>query len=474
MANRGRGEVEQSQPWPWQILASAGLLAASLLLFWPGVAPFDAVDQYRQVLSGVYYDWHPPAMARLWRLLHPLLPGAAPMLIVQMAGYWLGLGLLAQGARGARGWAILAVGAFPPLLGWQGVVLKDGQMVAALTLACGLIGCWRLRGRPTPWPALLAAGLCIAYATLVRANAVFATVPLAALLLPPTRPRMAKAAAVLLAIPTLLAASGAFNHTVFAARDSGAQRIEAIWDLAAIAVRTGDTTDVSPGELAALKTARCIKPLFWDPLGEVPACEAAIDRLTRRPPGALYLDLAKAAARHPLAYLGHRLAHLNSTERWLVSFHWPFGGVSQRSESNSLGLTDPWTHVASRWQTLAGALTEWPVGWPIVWVTLGAFGVWIALDSPAAAPRRLALALFGSALCLEASFAVVSISSELRYHLWPILAVALGWAVVLQPKVVARHARLMLAILGLVILAALIARAILPPPAGGYEAWLTA
>jgi len=40
----------------------------SLLLFWPGVALFDSVYQYRQALSGTYDDWHPPIMARLWSL----------------------------------------------------------------------------------------------------------------------------------------------------------------------------------------------------------------------------------------------------------------------------------------------------------------------------------------------------------------------------------------------------------------------
>ncbi|RYY42048.1 MAG: hypothetical protein EOP59_10905, partial [Sphingomonadales bacterium] len=44
-----------------------------------------------------------------------------------------------------------------------------------------------------------------------------------------------------------------------------------------------------------------------------------------------------------------------------------------------------------------------------------------------ATPKRaLAHALLASAVTLEASFAVVSIASDLRYHLWPMIATALA------------------------------------------------
>ena len=55
---------------------------------------YDTVAQYRQVLSGVYDDWHPPAMARVWALLTAFGPGATPMLVLQLATYWLGVGLI--------------------------------------------------------------------------------------------------------------------------------------------------------------------------------------------------------------------------------------------------------------------------------------------------------------------------------------------------------------------------------------------
>lgn len=60
---------------------------------------------------------------------------------------------------------------------------------------------------------------------------------------------------------------------------------------------------------------------------------------------------------------------------------------------------------------------------------MGAIGLATVARAEDAA-ERLAAALFVSALAQEASFALVSIASDLRYHLWSMTAVALGWILV--------------------------------------------
>jgi hypothetical protein len=457
----------------WPILAAAVLLVLSLGLFWPGIVLYDAVEQYRQALSGAYDDWHPPIMAWLWARLRLFGPGAGAMLAVQMTGYWLGLGLLAQALGGRRALAILAIGACPALLGWQGAVLKDGQMVGALALAVGLVGFWRLRGRRVHWPALLLVAVLFAYASLVRANAVFSTAPLVALLLPASVSRAAKAALAAVGVLAVILGSPAINLGLLHARDSGVRAVPPLYDLAAIAVRTGDGASLGLGapEIAALRARRCVRPVFWDPLGEVPACERAVQALTRRPVGQLYLALAGAVLRHPIAYLDWRLAHLNSTGRWLVAVNWPGGRPPSRTERNALGLTDPKNPAAATaWQVLAGVVAETPLGWPIVWTALGLWGLWAAIARPPDAARDLALALLGSALGQEASFAAVSISSDLRYHLWAMLAVAVAWVLLARRSAPPRGWRPALAVLAVLILSGLAARAVLPPPPTAYAA----
>ena len=163
--------------------AAMALMALGLWVRWPGVAMYDSVMQYRQAITGAYTDWHPPIMARLWALVQPLAPGTAPMFVAQMLLYWGGLALigdaLARRGRIAAGWATVAVGALPLFAAWACVVLKDAEMAACLVAACGLAAPALLDQRPIAgWRAGLVA-LLIGYATLVRGNAFFATVPLA-------------------------------------------------------------------------------------------------------------------------------------------------------------------------------------------------------------------------------------------------------------------------------------------------------
>ena len=456
------------------IVAGALLAVASVGLFWPGLAMYDTVAQYQQVVSGDFDDWHPPVMARLWSLMRG---GAAPMLVLQLGAYWLGLALLAMRTRGGAGRAILAIGAMPLFLGWQGVVLKDAQMTGALLAATGIVGCWRFAGRALPGWAIAVAAVLVGYATLVRANAVFASVPLVVMWLPRPRTPWAKVALIGAGVLAVLAIESPVNHELLGARHSGVERTQALYDLSGIAVRAGagagaSDTGMLPAETAVLTARHCVRPFFWDPLGEPARCDATVERLRHVPVGELYTTLALAIVHHPIAYAAHRLAHLNSTERWLVPWRWPGAAPPHGSEPNDLGLGSP-GRFASWWQMLAGWLAETPLGWPVTWVIIALTAGAAALQRPIAPARDLALALLGSALCLEASFAVLSIASDLRYHLWPMIATALASALLLAEGGVPGRMGLIGGIaLALVVGAGLVARVVLPLPPQSYVGML--
>lgn len=460
----------------WPLLAALLLAATMIAAGWPGLAQYDSVEQFRQVLSGRYDDWHPPVMARLWSLLHVLGGGARPMMVLQIALYWLGLGLLAGGlvrtGRSRAAVMALAVGALPGFAVWQWVVLKDVQMFAAMLAAVGIVGWWRLRAERVPLVAVATVILLLGYATLVRANALFATVPLAVMLLPhggwPTRLMLtlvAMAAVVMLTPP--------IDADLFDAAPSGVRRTEPLFDLAAIAVRTGDAdaTGIDPAGIAALRHDRCVKIYFWDTLGDGPCADAVAD-LASRPAGAMYLQLAHAAIRHPVAYAEHRLAHFNMTQRWLVGRglmdNWP----PSRSQPNKQGLGDPGP-LASWWIVSTAALADTPLGWPIVWLTIVVAALVEALRRNASSLRDLALALVISALALEASFVAISIAADLRYHLWPMIAAALGTILLFAEHRPARAVLVMGAVaLSLVVATGIAARLILPSAPNGYPAML--
>jgi hypothetical protein len=409
--------------------AGAALLCVTALaIWWPGVAAYDSVEQYKQVLSGVYDDWHPPAMARLWAALHPLGPGAAPMFVLQVMLNWLGFGLLgarlARSGRPRTGFAVLAIGAFPVFAGWQAVVLKDTQMLGALLAAVGLFAWWRLDGRRVPVAAIAAITLLLGYAMLVRANAVFAIVPLAVMLCPAPTPPWLRAGAFGIATLALLVAMPIVNHRMLGAGETTITRTIPTFDLAGIAHFSGADDALPPVDRALIAARHCYQPFFWDPLGDDAHCGAVAARLNALPGAELNRLWLVAVARHPLAYAAHRLNHLNATERLVVPLGWESAIPPSHSEPNDLGLGSPGA-AARRASLAAGWLVETPLSWPILWIVIAVTGLWIAVRRPPGPLRNLALALAVSALSLEASFAVVSIASDLRYHLWPMTATAL-------------------------------------------------
>ncbi|RZL29910.1 MAG: hypothetical protein EOP35_24720, partial [Rubrivivax sp.] len=254
-------------------LAAALLFVVSLAMFWPGIALFDSLSQYRQALTGEYNDWHPPAMARLWSLFVAIgWRGQGPMFAVQLVLWWAGLGLTAAALARTRAtraaMAVLAIGLWPPLLGWQVAVLKDGQMAGALVAAFGLVAWYRLQARSIPLLALAAILVLLAYATLVRSNAVFASLPLAVALFPAWRwerwpSRLLLAGAGSLAVLTL---APILNQGLFAARSTGVEAAQPLFDMAGIVDRAGpDAVPLVPaGQWRAAQAQRCITPILWD------------------------------------------------------------------------------------------------------------------------------------------------------------------------------------------------------------------
>lgn len=448
------------------IVAALILFGLSVTVFAPGFVQYDSVGQYEQALTGQYDDWHPPIMARLWSLFAP--SGAGPMLVLQLAGWWLGLGALAAAIVDRRPRAalmVLAVGLVPPWLGWQVAILKDAQMTAATLAAVGIIGWWRLRGQPVPRGAWVAAGLLLAYAALVRANAIFAIAPLVALLVAERWSRRI-AITVVLTLATL-AIAPFINHRLLGATDSGVARTQALYDLAGIAVRVpyDSRLGLSPAEVAEIRAKQCVKPFFWDPLGEPVRCGTRLQRFEKTPPGQIYARLAPGIIHHPLAYAEQRLAHVNSTWRFWVPARWINAAPPQGSEPNDYHLGQP-GRTALAWQKMAGLWVDLPIMWPIVWLVLAAGGL------AATRGRGFAGALFGSALGLEASFLVISVASDFRYHLWPIVACALG-LILAKPWHGDRWSIWATGIvLAVVLIVAGIARMTLPLPPQSYAAML--
>jgi len=441
---------------------------------------YDTVAQYRQVLSNEVDDWHPPVMVRLWQLLRPLAPQGAPMFALQTVLYALGFGLLvaalARTARPKSAIAAAALGLSPLLLGWQMVVLKDAQMLGALVAAIGIAAHYRLEDRNIPFGAAAMMVLLIGYATLVRANAVFATAPLAALLLRRPLSIAVRGLAAVISVVAVLAATPLIDHRLLGSAKSVVAKTQPIFDLAAIAVSSPASPSVfTKAERDRIGRRHCVKAFFWDPLGDPTACSAATARLMAAPEGDLYGALAADVAAHPLAYASHRLQHWNATERWLVQPGLPDAAPPIEAEPNDLGLETPPSAFAAGWQDVAAVEAASPLGWPVVWTAVSLCLLPIAWRRRSEPAGGLALAFIVSGLTLEASFLIVSIASDLRYHLWPMLAAPLALIFLGDDLRAPRRQGIIAAVLVIVVIAGgVIARSSLPRAPDSYKGMIDA
>jgi hypothetical protein len=426
------------------IRSSVPILVAALLLFalclwlmWPGIAAYDTIKQYEQAVSGHYDDWHPPVMARLWALtLAAGGRGTAPMLVLQLGLYWLGFGLFAGGlARiGARrpAWAALLVALSPIMANWLPVIVKDTQMIAAMVAAVGIVAWYRLPGRPMPLRAVVLVALLLGYAALVRANAVFAVVPLALVLTNWGGVRRWGWRAVLLVAATLLviAVSDPINHRLFGAERSGVSGTLPLFDLVGIAhdAPLAAPPGLTTAEWAEADRRGCYTPFYWDPFGDATRCAAMGDAILDDEPGRppILRSWIATIATHPLAYAEHRLAHLDATLRVATPYDEKSAAAPAKSDANPDALGGPATPLTTALKASATAIEQTPLGVPAAWLLFLCGIGWTLLGTAAQPARDLGLALAFSGTMMTASFAVVSIASDLRYHLWLIVASGLA------------------------------------------------
>jgi hypothetical protein len=157
------------------ILVAAWLVM--MLYAFPGYMSADSVAQLLQARSGEFTNAHPPIMSALWAVIDAVVPGPAGMLVLQTTCFLLGAYLLYLRVMVPRTAAICAAATllFPPIAAVMGVIWKDSQMVAYLTLGTALL--------LSPRRNVRLGGLALLFvATALRYNAPAITFPIVTLL----------------------------------------------------------------------------------------------------------------------------------------------------------------------------------------------------------------------------------------------------------------------------------------------------
>ena len=422
------------------VLGIAALLglafALPLAAYWPGVMTWDAVREYGMALRDPIDDWHPPVMIWLWRQLLHVGLGPGPMLLLQLALYVTGWGLVARSAwaSGSR-WGALALAAcslFPIALVLEGAVLKDCLMAGALLVALGLVA----QPRAT-LPDRLAACVLLIFAATLRYNAVFACLPLVIAALPARwRATKVRLASAVFGSAVILASAAPVANRLIGARPSGVDYSQILFDLGGITWFSG--TDAFPPVAGVadptLVNRSCYHPALWDsyawwtdapcPIGwnNVPAWFSA----RRKSPVAWWLS---AIVHHPIAYVDHRMRHF-AVNSGLVAAARPDPVLPPRPDANPYGFDIAPNLLRSKLQAAATAIHWSPFGRPISWIAASA--AILAVTRKRVSP--LAGMAASSSLLFGLSYAVISVASDLRYHLWTALGALIALVGTLAAK----------------------------------------
>jgi hypothetical protein len=413
----------------WIAMTAGFMAAANLIIWFPGESGPDSQSQYEQVVAGKLNDWHPPIMAWLWSIFRLVADGDAPMFCFQVVFYWFGLGLiaitLARARRTLAAWAILGVALLPPFVRLNVVLLKDVGMAVTFLSAFAVLLWYRMQSREVPAAVAAMSLVLLLYGTLVRANAVFAAVPLFVYMI---RPQWLKRPWQLLAVSipvafALVPAANLFNHRVLHAEPLGAIRSLQTFDITGIAFYSDDLAVFGPdNSFTREEVIGCYKPSGWDTLSPWGECrffwnrlavsrdlQGVVENLDGRSamgakpnPDLLYLWVA-AIIRHPLAYATHRFANFSSemTAPPYLNFNVKM--------------------IDSPYRELYCVVTA-----PALWLALGV-ALLVQLASARSLPRSAstdaALVLVLSSLPYSFAYLFIGVGTESRYLFWSLIAI---------------------------------------------------
>lgn len=383
---------------------------------------WDAITQLDQATGGFLEDWHPPVMAWIWRQFIPILAGPGPMFLLQLLLYSAGFALIAGWALARKRYGLsiaLAAGSISPItIGLMAAVLKDCLMLGALLAATGLF-LWSEQHH-RHWGTRAAAIILLLFASTLRFNAFLACFPIATALMPHLfrRTRTRLIATALAAIAASLLAMPVSNR-LLNAEPSGVELSLIIFDLGGITEHSGENVFPPLGVADVVATNHhCYGSDKWDYYSSwsTRPCALTFDKVrasfesSGTHPIAFWI---RAIVVHPIAYLEHRLDHLNINTLFLIRF--PLTSSVPQQIPNIWNYSVQPNFAQAIVDKAAMVHANTPLGWPVCWLALAVSTLLIGHRLPS---KGLIVPIASSALAYGLGYAVLSVSTEIRYHLW--------------------------------------------------------
>jgi hypothetical protein len=426
--------------------------AVQLVGSFPGYLSHDSAYQWWQARSGETTSLWPPGTVYLLALFDRIWIGPHALYVLQIAGYWsCVIAVVAQCSSRLSAIVATLLFALLPIVWiclphvWTDVHMAVLLFAAAVCLqAASRIG--EAGARRKPW-LLFASMVFMVYASLVRHNAIVALLPLlwwwSAVALsrahsPFDLRAVVKTSVVAFVIAMVAVAFYQTNVRLASKVRADTFAITLIWDLQAISVAANQ--NLIPNEISSSTSIEDLRASY-DPLNAVPMYINSKAQWANSTTGlsqdqkvALYSVWMNAVIEHPMAYAIHRArvffrmigikrdasVHGGSDDRQRLQFKdnpqhdMAFPGLLRILQSWSNLLKHSW------WAT------------PLFWLGASTFVVFASairtLSSERKAKRSLlpSLGLWLSAALYLASLFFTSPAADLRYALWPTIAMLLA------------------------------------------------
>lgn len=444
--------------------AAAGCAVLNFIAFYPGILHHDAWAYFEGAHDGTLNNWQPPLLGYLWIPLQKIYYGPQPMLALFVAAYWSGFFLIARAFETESrtlAWWTFATALFPMALNFNGVLVKDISMALCLLLAVGIAACLiqgTIRQRAA---AILPMWLFLIAGAFMRANTLFGLPPLLELLGIATSRRWAtvhwpkRAIAVCLLALVFIPGHLIADRHVFKVENVNPISPLQLFDIGGISYFSN--TDgfhglAGPGFLAKNRT--CYTPRAWDVYGWG-ACEEVYANLKPRFGGDLTKLWIDAIAAHPLAYVEHRLAHVNRFLQFLCSDCEERVFTGEQSTKQNIFTFEP-TFLYKAIDRLSEAWSASPLGPPYVWLLICLAWSSAAFAIPNGTTRRVTLMIALSGAMYALAYAVIGIASDYRYIYWTMLCALIATPVIVARVLMRRDAPFVLRFAPLTAVAAII------------------
>lgn len=412
----------------WLALVGYALTA---LAAYPGFMSWDSNAQYAISISWQFNDWQPPVMSWLWTGLNVFFDGPEGMLFYHLALLWGGLFVWYRNYQDKPwSWIFIAIGFAPWVANFSGVLWKDVGMAFSLLCAMAL-----LANKHVSWLKAAAVVLLIQYAFMVRANSLFAALPVlwfAIVTWSPNKKFYQRIGLLILTLLLMWGVKNLFTYDLLSAERKHPDSYVMYDDLVYLSISQNDS--LLP-RVEYSEILECSRTMVGETVlvGRLFCLE---EKSSFKQANLSYQEIkdswVASVSRHPLLYLGFRVKAFGYLLRSpFLSPYYIWNEQKGKSASLLAQENNVLTQGLKNFVWVSSLLLPFifkPYGWLLV--LLGLL-VWIKFLNKSESSTSVARTLSVSGLLYLLSYFPITPMADFRYAYWSVLSASVALAIVI-------------------------------------------